>query len=211
MEFATVIHQGKTLKMVGELAPGRRPKTRPKNKLRLNMKKLLNPKLNKEEVTMIDTSSSDENLESRKGKSKGKKPLKTIKESNLTETKLSAVFLELRGEMLKEQQKEEMEAYYSENKLVMDENAPDETDNQENPSVPGVSTELLHEDEDIVRKLNIPWLPSELQNITAGKAFDSKKENLQRTIKQYKHQMEYMQETNDGLILANRKLREDLE
>ena len=38
-----------------------------------------------------------------------------------------------------------------------------------------------------------------------------KKENLQRTIKQYKHQMEYMQETNDGLIIANRRLREDLE
>ena len=77
------------------------------------MKKLLNPKLNKAEVTMIDTSSLDENLESRKGKSKGKKPLKIVEESSLTETKLSAVFLELRGEMLKEQQKEELEASYS--------------------------------------------------------------------------------------------------
>ena len=52
---------------------------------------------------------------------------------------------------------------------------------------------------------------AELQNKTAGKVFDSEKENLQRTIKQYKHQMEYMQETNDGLIIANRRLREDLE
>ena len=43
----------------------------------------------------------------------------------------------------------------------MDENAPDETYNQENPSVHGVSTEFLPEDEDIFRKLNIPWLPSE--------------------------------------------------
>ena len=120
-EFASVIHQGKSLKMVGELAPGWRPKTRPKNKLRLNMKKLLNPKLNTEEVTVLDTSSSDENLESSKGKSKGRKPLNTIKYSSLTETKLSAVFLELRGEMLKEQQKEEKEVSYSENKLLMDE------------------------------------------------------------------------------------------
>ena len=86
----------------------------------------------------------------------------------------------------------------------MDEIAPTETDNQEDPSVYGVSIELLHEDEDIFRKLNIPWLPSELQNTTGGKALDSEKENLQRTIKQYKHQMEYMEETNDGLILANR-------
>ena len=112
--------------------------------------------------------------------------------------------------MLKEQQKEEMEASYSENKLPMDETAPDETDNQENISVPGVSTELLHEEEDIFRKLNIPWLPSELQDTTIGEAFDSEKENLQKTIKQYKNQMDYMQEVNDGLILANRILREDL-
>ena len=73
--------------------------------------------------------------------------MKTVEDSSLTETKLSAVFLELRSEMLKEQQKEEMEASFSENKLLMDENAPDEIDNQENPSVHGVSTELLPEDE----------------------------------------------------------------
>ena len=65
----------------------------------------------------------------------------------------------------------------------MDEIAPTEIVNQENPSVHGVSSELLPEDEDIFRKLNIPWLPSELQNKTAGKAFDLEKENLQRTIK----------------------------
>ena len=103
MELFTVRHQGKNLKMVKDLAPGWRPKTRSKNKLRMNMKKLLNPKLNTAEVTMIDTSSLEENLESSKGKSKGKKPLKTVKESSLTQTKLSAVFLELREEMLKEQ------------------------------------------------------------------------------------------------------------
>ena len=100
---------------------------------------------------------------------------------------------------------------YSGNNLLMDENAPNETHNQENPSVHGVSTELLPEDEDIFRKLNIPWLPSELQNIERGKAFDSDKENLQRAIKQYKHKIVYMQETNDGLIIANKRLREDLE
>ena len=43
---------------------------------------------------------------------------------------MAAMFLELRGEMLKEQQKEEMKASYSENKLVMDENAPDKADNR---------------------------------------------------------------------------------
>ena len=46
--------------MLGELAPGWRPKTRPRNKLRLNMKKLLNPNLNVKGVTVIDDNSADE-------------------------------------------------------------------------------------------------------------------------------------------------------
>ena len=38
-----------------------------------------------------------------------------------------------------------------------------------------------------------------------------KKFFLQRSIKQYKYQIEYMHETNDGLVAVNRRLREDLE
>ena len=34
---------------------------------------------------------------------------------------------------------------------------------------------------------------------------------LQRNIKHYKYQIEYLQETNEGLVTANRRLREDLE
>ena len=53
---------GKSYAMIGE--SNWRPKTRPKNKLRLNMKKLSNPKLAKENITVIDSedSSSQENL-----------------------------------------------------------------------------------------------------------------------------------------------------
>ena len=91
------------------------------------MKKILNPKLNTAEATMIDTSSSEEKIEASKGDFKRKKALKSVEQSSLTETKLSVVFLELREEMLKEQQKEEMAASYSENKFPMDETAPDET------------------------------------------------------------------------------------
>ena len=112
MEFSSVTHQGKTFKMVGELAPGWRPKTRPRNKLRLNMKKLLNPKLNKEGVTMIDDSSFDEKLDVDKGDNKGKRPMKSEGESSLTETKLSDVFLEIRSQMLKEQQEGNIEVYH---------------------------------------------------------------------------------------------------
>ena len=54
--------QGKSYAMLGESTW--RPKTRPKNKLRLNMKKLMNPNMAKEKITVIDSkdSSSQEKL-----------------------------------------------------------------------------------------------------------------------------------------------------
>ena len=94
---------------------------------------------------------------------------------------------------------------------MIEETTPTEAANQESPMVHGVSSDLLPEDEDIFIKLDIPWLPSEMQDTTAGKVFDLDKQNLQSTIKQYRHQMDYIQELNDGLILANRRLREDLQ
>ena len=39
-----------------------RPKTRVKNKLRLNMKKILNPKLRKEMITVIEDSLIEEDM-----------------------------------------------------------------------------------------------------------------------------------------------------
>ena len=38
VQLATIKHQGKSLSMLGEVGVGWRPETRPKNKLRLNMK-----------------------------------------------------------------------------------------------------------------------------------------------------------------------------
>ena len=63
MEFSAIKHQGRTMKMLGELALGWRPKNRPKNKFRLNSKKLMNPKLNIQEVTVLDDASSNEEPE----------------------------------------------------------------------------------------------------------------------------------------------------
>ena len=73
MEFSTVKHQGRSFKMMGELAPTWRPKTRSRNKLRLSMKKLLNPSLNTKEVTVLDDVSSDEKPKIDKVSSKRKK------------------------------------------------------------------------------------------------------------------------------------------
>ena len=76
VQLASIKHQGKYLSMLGEVGVGWRPKTRPKNKLRLNMKKLLNPKLAQEKITISKDSSSqedfeeDESLNAKKVKSK---------------------------------------------------------------------------------------------------------------------------------------------
>ena len=40
-----------------------------------------------------------------------------------------------------------------------------------------------------------------------GKYMDSENENLQRSIKQYKHQIEYLHESNEGLVTANKRQR----
>ena len=118
MEFSTVKHQGRILKMMGELTPAWRPKTRPRNKLRLSMKKLLNPSLNTKDVTVLDDVSSDDEkpksdkVSSKKKKeavvrdsalqpAKGKKSSQSVEDSSHTEIKLSVIFVELRNELLK--------------------------------------------------------------------------------------------------------------
>ena len=66
-------------------------------------------------------------------------------------------------------------------------------------------------DEAIFKKLNIPWLYEEASSFQEGKFIDSENENLQKTVKQYKYQIDFLNETNEGLVMANRRLREDLE
>ena len=56
VQISTIKFQGKYFVMLGETKG--RPKTRVKNKLRLNMKRILNPKLRKEKITVIEDSSS---------------------------------------------------------------------------------------------------------------------------------------------------------
>ena len=71
--------------------------------------------------------------------------------------------------------------------------------------------EQLEEDEEILKKLKIPWMPEEMHPVSEGKCIDSENENLQRSIKQYKYQTEYLHETNEGLVTSNKRLREYLE
>ena len=61
VQISSVKFQGKYFVMLGESKW--RPKRRAKNKLRLNMKKILNPNLMKEKITVIEDSSSQEDME----------------------------------------------------------------------------------------------------------------------------------------------------
>ena len=100
VQLVAIKHQGKTLSMLGEIGVGWRPKTRPKNKLRLNMKKLLNPKLAQEEIIVIEDSSSQEELEEDESLNvreiKGKKQVPLKDKSASSRTKISELLKEVR-------------------------------------------------------------------------------------------------------------------
>ena len=67
----------------------------------------------------------------------------------------------------------------------------------ESPRVPVIMTEQQQEDdEEIFKKLKIPWLLGGLSSTSEGKCIDSENENLQRSIKHYKYQIEFLHETN---------------
>ena len=94
---------------------------------------------------------------------------------------------------------------------MVEEEFPCNAENEEHPKFSVTSTKLMNEDEEIYKRLKIPWTPEGMQTIARDKCIYSEKENLQRSIKQYKCKIEYMHEANDGLVTTNRRLREDLE
>ena len=54
----------------------------------------------------------------------------------------------------------------------------------ESPRVPVIMTEQQQQDdEEIFKKLKIPWMPKGLSSASEGKCIDSENENLRRSIK----------------------------
>ena len=49
---------------------------------------------------------------------------------------------------------------------MVEEKVPCKDESQEHQGFPRAPTELLQEDEEIDRRLNIPWLPNEMQTMT---------------------------------------------
>ena len=156
--------------MLGEIGVGWRPKTRPKNKLRLNMQKLLNPKLAQKKITVIEDSSSQEESEENEGldvkEMKGKKQVISKDKSALTETKISEMLKEVRRKVvLDHHQDGSMKQHSVMTSFCAEEEKIAETSSQcifevnESPGVPVTMIEKQEEDEEIFKKLKIPWMP----------------------------------------------------
>ena len=177
------------------------------------MKKLLNPRLNTQQVTVLDDIPSDkepeiDEMSTRRKKTAAAKtspshPTKVkgssqlVKELGQPEPKLCTMFFEIRNELLEQQQEEkskvppEDQEWEEEDELILR-----QAGILEDPNIPAVSTDLLNKDADIFKRFDIPEMPSYEQEIMTGRSVDSDKENLQKIIKQYKQHMNYMQEVN---------------
>ena len=59
--------------------------------------------------------------------------------------------------------------------------------------------------------MNIPWLLDKTSTLQEGMCIDSETENLHKAVKQYKYQIGFLSETNEGLVMTNRRLREELD
>ena len=119
--------------------------------------------------------------------------------------------MEVREKMILEQHKNDLKSFGIEKGEVAEKSTKCSIEAEEYSKIPITLIKHMEEDEEIFRKLKIPWIPEEMQPVLEGKYFDSENENLQRIIKQYKHQIEYLHESNEGLVTANKRMREDLE
>ena len=168
--FTSEIKAGKpNKKKKRTVTPYWRPKTRPTNKLRWNMKRLLNPKLNsKQETVSNDTSSNEE-------PKIGKINIKIKRKTGQPESELFTIFLEIRNELIKQQQKEKAEIPPVEDQEWEDEDEfiLRKAGILKDPNIP----DLLN------KGTNLPEIPNFEQEIMTGRSVDINKENLQKIIR----------------------------
>ena len=130
-----------------------RPKTRAKNKLRLSMKKILNPKLSKEKITVIEDSSSQGYLEEDEG-------LNSQQVDSKKEYSLILVSSPRKDKFVEKSKDSSIKRDRSQ-KVHVEVTDPDE------------------EDDDLVfRKMNIPWLSDKASTAKDGLSIDTEIENL---------------------------------
>ena len=142
VQISSIKFHGKSYAMIGE--SNWRPKTRANNTLRLNMKIMLNPRLMKDKITVIEDSSSREDLEededhnSQQVDSK-KEDLLTVKSSSVKSRAIEQSI----DSIIKEDSSQK---------------------------VPVAVVDQQEEDDDaILKKLKIPWLSEKASSFQEGK------------------------------------------
>ena len=81
----------------------------------------------------------------------------------------------MRNELLKQQQEEKAEVPHVEDLEWEDELILKEAGILEDPNIPNISTDLLNKDTYILKKFDIPWIPSYEQEIMTERSVDSDK------------------------------------
>ena len=113
---------------------------------------------------------------------KGKKKIVSKERPVFTDAKISNIFMEVQNKMIQEQQQNDIKNSCMEKKEAIEE-IQCNAEAEEHLEIPVTFTEHMKEDEEIYKKLKIPWMPEGMQTISGDKCIDSEKENLQRSIK----------------------------
>ena len=175
VQFSNVKYQGKYFVMLGGAGMSWRPNTRAKNKLRLSMKKLLNPKLAKEKIIVIEDSSYREDLE--EDEDLNSQQVNSKKEDSFT-----------------------VKSFSVKNKVVEQSKDSGIKGNRSQKVPVAVADQDEEDDDSVFRKINIPWLSDESLIAKEGLLVDSEVENLQKIVKQYKYQIGFLSETKECLV-----------
>ena len=158
------------------------------------MKILLNPKLAQKKITVIEDSSSQEELEDNEDLNvkdmKGKKLIILEDKLAVTETKISEIFKEVRKKVILDHHQDDSNKQHSvisslcaKKGRVAEPSTQCSVEVNEYSGVPVAMKKKLEEDEEIFKKLKIPWMPEEMHLVSEGKCIDSENENLHRNIK----------------------------
>ena len=121
---------------------------------------------------------------------KGKRQIISEDKLAFTETKILEIFKEVRKKVILDKHQDDLKKHHSvisiffaEKGRVAEQSTQCSVEFKEYSGVPVAMTEQLEEDEEIFKKLKIPWMPEEMRPVSEGKWIDSENENLQRSIK----------------------------
>ena len=110
---------------------------------------------------------------------KGKKQIILEDKLSFTETKILEIFKEVRKKVILDHHQDVSKKQHSvisslcvEKGRVVDPSTQCSVEVNESSGVPVAKTEQLEEDEEIFKKLKIPWMPEEMHLVSEGKCID---------------------------------------